>query len=393
MNLSKGVTTLKILEFFKKRKDSIKHLLGSIGLLILAGCVGIGLGLYKTNGTKKYVMEAVDYIKDNNWIALYNYAEMEDDDFINEYFFKAMAEYKYGTVDKNTVTLKEIKKGEKAASVQVYYKNELGEKIDCDFVMEKKSKKNYVFFNEWRLDLNNNILRTCSVAAPDGFAVYVDGVELTKDNSQIVFNESLNMNEYIVPRIFEGEHTIYVKKEMMEVQEVTVVWDQDNCQYIVDNSELQLSEGVREALKINAEMIVQLMYKNVFEETQLTGLEEYVLSDELSQEAYMAVYDKILAAIQPEDGSTLNSMNITSFENFNAEYVHPDKAITTIEFVCTFKARGPRDAASGAREKYEGETRSTVGLEFIYDGSKWICSVINMDCIDYSKQEEVETEE
>ena len=384
---------MKVLDFFKKRKNSIKQLIGSLCLLLLAGCVGIGLGLYKTNGTKKYVMEAVDYIKENNWVALYNYAEMEDDDFINEYFFKQMAEYKYGTVNEKTLKLEDINKGEKDAKVQVYYTNDLGEKIACDFVMEKKSVKHYVFFNEWKLDLNNNILRTCSVVAPEGFVVYVDGVELTKDNVQVNYDETSKMNEYIVPRIFEGEHTIYVKKDMLEVQEVTVLWEQDNSQHVVASDTLQLSESVKDHLRANAEMIIQLMYKNVFEETQLTGLEEYILSDENSQAAFLAIYDNILTAIQPEDGSTLNSMNITSFENFNVEYIHPDKAITTIDFVCTFKARGPRDAASGARDKYEGETRSTVGLEFVYDGSKWICSVLNMACIDYSKQEEVKTEE
>ena len=95
----------------------------------------------------------------------------------------------------------------------------------------------------------------------------------------------------------------------------------------------------------------------------------------------------MLAALQPDDGSTLNSMSITGFEKFNLEYVHPDKAITTIDFTCTFKARGPRNAANGAREKYEGEARSTVGFEFIYDGNKWVCSSLNMECIDYSKKE------
>jgi hypothetical protein len=391
--LSKGVTNLKILEFFRKRKDSIKQLAGSVALLLLAGSVGIGFGLYKTNGTKKYVMEAVDYIKDNNWVALYNYAEMEDDDFINEYFFELMAKQKYGEVNSDTVTLENIEKGDKSADVKVYYKNGDGEKISCDFVMEKKSTKQYVIFNEWKLDINEHIMRSCSVAAPEGFLVYVDGVELTKDNAQISYNESLKMNEYVMPRIFEGSHTIFVKKDMIEVQESVVLWDKDECQYIVDSSKLQLSESVRDYLKTSGEKIIQLMYKNVFEETKLTGLENYLLSDEKSQTAFMALYDKILAAIQPEDGSTLNSLNITGFDNYKIEYAHPDKAIVSIDFACTFKARGPRDAASGARDKYEGEAKSTVGFEFVYDGSKWVCSSLNMDCIDYSKKEEVETEE
>ena len=384
---------MKVFEFFKKRKDGIKQLMGSLALLLLAGCIGIGLGLYKTNGTKKYVMEAFDYIKDNNWVALYNYAEMEDDDFINEFFFEAMCTQKFGEVDATTMTLGEISKGENSADVTAYYKNSAGEIIPCDFVMEKKSTKQYVVFNEWKLDINQHIMRTCSIVAPDGFTVYFDGVELSAENAIITLNEESKLKEYIIPRVFEGAHTIYVKKDMIEVQEVAVLWNEDNCQYVVDSSTLQLTENVKEYLKSSGEMIIQLMYKNVFEATQLTGLENYILTDQQSQNAFLAVYDKILAAIQPEDGSTLNSISITGFDNFTVEYIHPDRAKASIDFACTFNARGPRDAANGAREKYEGEARSTVSFEFIFDGSQWVCSVLNMDCIDYSKKEEIKQED
>lgn len=43
--------------------------MGSLGLLLIAGGVGVGIGLYKTNGVDKYIMEAHDYYKDNNWVA------------------------------------------------------------------------------------------------------------------------------------------------------------------------------------------------------------------------------------------------------------------------------------------------------------------------------------
>ena len=142
-----------------------------------------------------------------------------------------------------------------------------------------------------------------------------------------------------------------------------------------------------------SESIVQLMYKNIFEETQLTGLEEYMLNSEETKAVFTSTYEKLLAAIQPEDGSTLNSLNITGFENYKIEYSHPNKALVSIDFTCTFKARGPRDAASGARDKYEGEARSTITMEYTYDGNDWMCSTLNMDCIDYSKKEEVEETE
>ena len=381
---------MKILEFFKKRKASLKQLGGSLGLLLLAGCVGIGLGLVKTNGTKKYVEEAYDYYKENNWKALYNYAEMKDDAFINEYFFEQMASVKYGYVDKTTMQLGDIEKKDGKAIVDSYYKDSEGNKVDCSFVMLKKPNKNYLFFNEWKLDISKFIIKKCKIVAPQGFAIYVDGVELTVDNSRIGYNSATDMLEYEIPRMFKGDHTIYAKQEMLEVNEAVVSWNENGCEYVVDTASFNIAEGVQTYIQTCSENVIQLMYKNVFEETTLTGLEPYMLNNEETKAVFTATYEKILAAIQPEDGSTLNSLSITGFDNYKIEDSYPNKALVSIDFTCTFKARGARNIASGARERYEGETRSTITMEYVCDGDQWMCSTLNMDCIDYSKKEEVE---
>ena len=379
---------MKILEFFKKRKSSLKQLGGSLGLLLLAGCVGIGLGLNKTNGKKKYVQEAYDYHKESNWVALYKYSEMKDDDFINEYFFEEFASKKYGKVNESTLKLGEIQKKDGKLEVSCYYKDDEGKKVDCSFVMLKKPNKNYIFFNEWKLDISEYIINDCKIAAPEGVAIYVDGVELTVDNSRVGYNGATGMLEYEIPRIFKGEHTIFAKQDMLEAEEAVVLWNENGCEHVVDTSSFKLVEAVQTYINTSSENIIQLMYKNVFEETGLAGLETYMLNDANTKAVFTATYDKILAAIQPDDGSTLNSMSITGFENYNIQYVYPSKVMVSIDFVCTFKARGPRNVASGARETYEGEARSTITMEYVYDGTQWMCSTLNMDCIDYSKKEE-----
>ena len=384
---------MKILNFLKKKKSTIIQLVSSLALLALAGCVGIGLGLYKTNGTKKYIMEAYDYYKENNWKALYNYAELTDDDFVNEYFFEELAKKKYGNVNKDTLKMGETKKEENKALVTLYYKDSSGNKVNCDFTMIKKPTKRYKFFNEWKLDISNLIIKECKVVVPSGFDVYVDGVCLTKDNTKMNSNSQTGMVEYVIPQMFMGDHEIFAKKDMLQACETIVTWNKDKGEYIVDTSTLKLVEGVETYINSASESIVQLMYKNIFEETQLTGLEEYMLNSEETKAVFTSTYEKLLAAIQPEDGSTLNSLNITGFENYKIEYSHPNKALVSIDFTCTFKARGPRDAASGARDKYEGEARSTITMEYTYDGNDWMCSTLNMDCIDYSKKEEVEETE
>ena len=385
-----GVIELKIKNFFKKRKASLKQLAGSLMLLLMAGSVGVGLGLYETNGTKKYAMEAYDYYKDNNWVALYNYAELKDDDFVNEYFFEQLANNKYGMVDENTLELGSIDKKDDKAIVGSYYKDSQGNKIDCQFVMVKKPTKKYIFFDEWKLDISDLIVSKCKIVAPEGLAIYVDGVELTSNNSIIGYNGTHEMLEYVIPKIFKGEHTIFAKQDMLEVTEAVVTWNENGGEYVIDDSTFDIVEGVKTHIKSSSEMIIQLMYKNVFEETGVAGLDTYMLNSDDTKAVFTATYDKILAAIQPEDGSTLNSLSITGFDNHKIEYSHPYKALVSVDFACTFKARGPRNAANGARDKYEGEATSTITMEYVYDGSQWVCSTLSMDCIDYSKKEEVE---
>ena len=381
---------MKIKNFFKKRKASLKQVAGSLMLLLIAGSIGVGFGLYDTNGTKKYVMEAYDYYKDNNWVALYNYAELTDDDFINEYFFEEMANVKFGIVDAKTLKLGNIDKKDDKAVVGTYYKNDQGEKVDCQFVMVKKPTKKYVFFNEWKLDISDLIAEKCKISAPEGMAIYVDGVELTEENSEIVNNQENQMVEYVIPRIFKGQHTIFAKQDMLEVTEAVVTWNENNGEYVVDSSTFELIEAVETHIKSSSEMIIQLMYKNTFEETGLTGLDNYILNSEDTKSVFNTTYEKLLSAIMLEDGSTLNSLNILGFGNHKIEYKHPYKASVTVDFTCSFIARAPRDAANAGGEKYEGETTSTITLEYVYGGSQWVCSALNMDCIDYSKKEVVE---
>lgn len=96
---------MKISDFFKKRKAGIIHMLSSLLLLMFAAGIGIFLGLKETNGLQKYIDEAYEYYADSNWVALYNYAEVEDNDFINEYFFEKMADSLYGEIDGNKLKI------------------------------------------------------------------------------------------------------------------------------------------------------------------------------------------------------------------------------------------------------------------------------------------------
>lgn len=382
----------KIVEFIKKRKSGLIHLGVSLLLLLVAAGIGIFLGLKKTNGLDRYINEAYEYYQDSNWVALYKYSENKGDDFINEYFFEVMAEAAYGEVDKSKLSLGDVTEDDGKATAELKYKDSDDKEVTWSVEFLEKPEKNYVIFNQWKLNIDSFIAQDSKLTVPSGFQVYVDGVELTEDNSTKTDNTEQETVTFTIPKIFKGEHVIYVKKDLIEVFEETVQWSENNSEYVLDTSKLQLVQAEQEKIKTSSEEIVQLMYKAVFEELGTEELGSYIVQDEGVKEKMQAVYDSILVAITPDDGSTLNSISITSFTENQVQLDYPSKANVTLTFDCTFKARGPRDYAAGIREIYEGSTSSTITLHFIQDGENWLCDNLDMQCIDYSKPEEPEEE-
>lgn len=378
----------KIASFLKRKKSSIMHLLGSFMLLLLSAFIGIMLGLNKANAVDKYVDEAVEYFNDNNWTAFYNYAEVIDNDFINEVSFNDMAENMYGEISEDDIVIEEITEEDDEAKVSIVYKTKDGETHKSTLVFQEKDEKTYIFFPKWKLDIDEMIIEDSTFTVPSGFTVYVDGIEITLDNANIEKDEVAGNDTYVIPRLFKGKHVVYVQKDGLEVVEAEVSWTENNSSYVLDVEELQLAQDKAEEIKQSSQDIVVGMYSAIFSESGIDNVSSYFKQDEATISMLTSVYDNMLAAIKPEDGSTLNSMEFTSFNYDVFDYSYPYEADVTISFECTFSARGKRNSKGGVREKYEGTSSSSVTLHFIKEGENWYCNTLNMTCIDYSKKEE-----
>lgn len=378
----------KIGKFIKSKKAEIIRLLISLGLLLISALIGIFLALKETNGLNRYVNEAYEYYRDNNWMALYNYADMSDDDFINEYFFEVMAASMYGEIDKSLLTLGEVEDDGDKATAKLIYKGAGSD--DAAWVMnfKKTSESRYIFFKRWKLDIDAYILRGCTVTVPAGCDVYVDGVELTAENSAKETDSENGTDTYTIPKIFKGIHTVNVTGDILDVTDEQVTWNEDNGSYTLAEDSLVISPSDKDELVENAQTIVQSMYTAVFGGQGTESLIAYFAQNEEVKSKLQSVYDSIFAAITPEDGSTLNSISITSFTESGVSPDYPSGADVTLNFECTFSARGPRNTGGGVRDKYDGTATSTVTFHFVKEGESWLCDDLNMQCIDYSKQPE-----
>ena len=385
---------MKVIEavkkFFIKRKKSILQLLGSIGLLAVSAGIGIYIGLKETNGLEKYVNMAYEYVQTNNGVAIYQNADMVDNDFINEYFFEEMAFDYFGEIDADKLELDDFYDEDGKGVAEFIYTNESGKEVKYEIHFSELAEKTYVFFNKWKFNIDNYIIRECEITAPQGFEVYVDGVQLLEDITEFSVDEEAGTVTYKIPRLFRGEHTIYIKGDNVEVVETTVQWEKNKESYVLGTEELTLELAQRDGIKSSAESIVQLMYKAALNEEGIEGLKPYFKQDEELIAKVQAIYDQMLLAINPDDGSSLMSMSIIEFKDPQFEYTYPLNVNYSVTYDCSFNAREAWGETGGVREQYEGTTSSTAAFHYMWNGENWLCDSIEMQCIDYSKKEEPE---
>ncbi len=378
----------KIKIFIKKKKKSILRILGTFLMLAIAAAIGIMLGLKKTNDINKYINEAVEYFSESNWVALYNYSEVSDSTFINEITFGQTADALYGEISESHMPIiEEIDEYNKNATARLSYTTSDGENKNCQLEFDKKDITNYIFFPQWKLNIDEMIATDCKLVIKDGFKVYLDGIELTNENSDIISDKESGAHTYTISKIFKGEHVIYLKGEDVEVIEANVTWAEDSMVYEMNASDIELVQSQKDVLNDASKNIVVGMYSAIFEESGIDDLKKYFAQSESVVLSLQGVYDNMLKAVNQEDGSTLNSIDVTAFNYDAITYTYPNKAEVKVSFECTFKARGPRPKKGGIREKYEGTSESEITLQFVKNGEEWICESVDMECIDYSKKE------
>ncbi len=371
--------------FLKNLKSNLLQMFGSLCLLALAAAIGIYIGLHKTNSIDKYVNQAFEYFSESNWNAYFSYAEVVDNDFINEYFFEEFIASQYGEYSEDEVKLGKVDVDGDEATVEVI-STKTGESQSWTIKLAKKYETSYAFFPQWRVDISDTIIHNSAITVPADFDVYMDGVQLSAENAHITTTD--DTVTYTIPRLFKGDHFIFLEHEDYQLVETYVAWTGDNMSYELDTSLLQVKEADKDTIETAAKNIVLGMYSAIFAESGTGDVAQYFMTDAETKAMYQTIYDEMLAAINPDDGSTLNSMDITTYNVDELIYTYGEGVDITISFECTFSARGKRNNVGGIREKYEGTSTSQVQMHFTKEGDKWYSDDLDMACIDYSKKEE-----
>lgn len=283
----------------------------------------------------------------------YSMLDIEEDGFFNEKTFEAyvkselngtVAKYRVGSEDDDRVEIKYWLEG----------KDNKGKKKELTIELRKQNKKKWFFFNEWKIDPDEFIADDYTVSVPIYATLQIDGQDVPnsyeeeENKDKNIFSASDDKNEYVIPKLFKGKHTLTAKAEGYadKTQSVEIVGDQD-YDYI---DELPLSMETDEMLRKKAVEVVEVYLDALvnYDENSKTALEPY-LTKAYSKEYFSDWYDKALK----DYGGKYEKMEVLkiSVENsyFSGMYdiefsvkipkkdgtmgVHVNDQFTSIEFV------------------------------------------------------------
>lgn len=382
----------------KKKKFEIKlstvvNLLISLGLLLLAGGIGVFLAFYNTHSPQKYMDEYYECFLNESYSALFKSSGVKTDTFISAENFTRMMVNEYGYEETDKYSIGEITKdGDFATATVSFVDSETVETVKWNLKLQKSKEKKYIFFNEWNVNIDEFILEDVVLTADEEVEVIIDDINITSEDIAGVnksLNEETGLVTYTIERIFTGTHSVLFAGKHTVPETELVSFDSENKIYECEMVGTLPTEDKDVMSDITKKIVVE-MYNSAFAEADGTGLVALFSSKEGVSDKVTEVYNLVLAGVNKEDGSMLTSIDITDYSISFADYTYNEQMVTTFDYTAAFTAKTGRTLGDGVRKTYEGTVSAQAKITFEYVDDSWQAVAVDMDCIDYSQPEEEE---
>ncbi len=378
--------------FFEKKKGTILNLLGSLGLLILAGGVGVFIALYQTYSPEKYMDDYYECFMNESYAALYKNSNVKESSFVNLGAFNQMMVNNYGYEEEDKYSISDVTRlGQFAQATVSFEDSETKEDIRWDLKLEKADSR-YVFFNEWQVDMDKFIIDNVKLTAHKEVDIIIDDKNLTQEEIAGVIkntDEETGIVTYIIDRMFAGDHTIMFVGTHTQPESAVVTFDEDDKFYAFRQGDLKTEE--QESIAASVTAIVAEAYNSAFAQTGIETLLPLFAESADREHNLTVLYEGMLGRINQENGATLTSIDITNYSMAFGKYDYSNKITMKFFYDATYTAKKARVMADGVvidgvRQDYEGDGEGQAEVSFEYRDGKWQAVSINMQCIDYSKE-------
>ena len=381
---------LNIQKFMKTKFGAyIWQIVSSILILAIAGGIGVFAAFAKTEGSSMtYAKTYFKYFMTHSWSLMYGETDLDTSKYINETSFGEMMSNivpnrgsdKYKFVDRGTDGTYNI--------IDVVYQ-ETGSDVKQTMTLKlkKKKEKELLILNQWEVCLSSEILRDCTVTAPAGMNLALDGISLS--DAEYTDDPDTGLRTYTLGQVLAGKHRLEISGVQTKSVYESFIWESSRSGYTVQATDIPLNDDVITLSSDKAIDMIIGMYTGVLTNAGCDSVKEYMTTDE-EKAGVDVVYASLMSQVNKDNGSTLISMTFDSYNTEVIDYIYGQTFGVRFTFGTTFTAKEARTQMSGVRKSYNSNAQGEAVVRFVCRDGQWVPSSIEMNCFDYSKPAEAQ---
>lgn len=335
-----------------------------------------------------YAKTYFKYFMTHSWSLMYGETDLDTSKYINETSFGEMMSNivpnrgsdKYKFVDRGTDGTYNI--------IDVVYQ-ETGSDVKQTMTLKlkKKEEKELLILNQWEVCLSSEILRDCTVTAPAGMNLALDGISLS--DAEYTDDPDTGLRTYTLGQVLAGKHRLEISGVQTKSVYESFIWESSRSGYTVQATDIPLNDDVITLSSDKAIDMIIGMYTGVLTNAGCDSVKEYMTTDE-EKAGVDVVYASLMSQVNRDDGSTLISMTFDSYNTEVIDYVYGQTFGVRFTFGTTFTAKEARTQMSGVRKSYNSNAQGEAVVRFVCRDGQWVPSSIEMNCFDYSKPAEAQ---
>lgn len=365
------------------------QIVSSILILAIAGGIGVFAAFAKTEGSSMtYAKTYFKYFMTHSWSLMYGETDLDTSKYINETSFGEMMNNivpnrgsdKYKFVDRGTDGTYNI--------IDVVYQ-ETGSDVKQTMTLKlkKKEEKELLILNQWEVCLSSEILRDCTVTAPAGMNLALDGISLS--DAEYTDDPDTGLRTYTLGQVLAGKHRLEISGVQTKSVYESFIWESSRSGYTVQATDIPLNDDVITLSSDKAIDMIIGMYTGVLTNAGCDSVKEYMTTDE-EKAGVDVVYASLMSQVNKDNGSTLISMTFDSYNTEVIDYIYGQTFGVRFTFGTTFTAKEARTQMSGVRKSYNSNAQGEAVVRFVCRDGQWVPSSIEMNCFDYSKPAEAQ---
>ncbi|MDE7424229.1 MAG: zinc-ribbon domain-containing protein [Lachnospiraceae bacterium] len=313
----------------------------------------------------------------------YKMVQVENDTFINEEQFQNVIEdMSCAKISNFRVKKEENEKNEDDYTryIEIAYRlKEDTSDYSMMVTLEKSEEKKWLFFDNWKVNVGDYIVKDISIEAIKGSKITIGGQELSKDLVSQQENEEGNM-VYTIPRMFQGNYETVITNDMYENIAFEMNLYKEGEQYFSQTGGTLKKETVEKVME-TAKTDFKTLWENAGEKNNFSSVKLQSVITENSD--VQSEYENIIGEIADKNTSGIKNLKFGEFEVTAQQKEDYDSYVPyiVVQFVSNVNYTSVTSNwwTGDLEENEESMDGYTASLSYVYQDDGWKLYDMDMD--------------